>query len=683
MSLADFPTLVVEIALTTAPLNTSPSWTDVSQYVLHVHGVQIQRGRPSELSDFQPGSCTLTLSNRDRRFDPRHSAGPYFGNLLPGKRLRIRALRSAVYYPLFDGFIESWPQEYSDGNKDATVTLTCLDGLTVLAEMVQPDPVFKYTKTTIGSCALFLRSCDGETWFDESGNARHATRSELPTHAATSFGSTVIRFRSKSYSTKGSLSFPLYTAGGPVGNDLPPGVNGSASISSSLAAGLLSPSVAGGRFTLASALALGTTYSYAFWFTSTAPSVSGDPAQSSPILGGTDFGTSAFAWVSPVDNIAGVDQGAGMQIIVGGPSVSTLGSSIISPINDGKPHHVVYSATASAQALYIDGVLASSSASSPGTTTLSTIDLDQYSGAGPTLMSPPMSTTAVQDITVWTKALSAAEALGLYQRGLGQLSETSAARVSRLIADTDWPSAWVNNTTNPKGTCVDYTVAFQGTLDALSEVADTEQGRIFVDASGVLQLLGRYYQFEVTAGKTSQATFSDDGTGVPYRQIATDYSSREVQNDITVVATLGVSANVTDSTSITAYRRQPVTISTLLPGTTEATDMATGLVAIRKDAVTRLSAPLQVQPVRNTANWPTVLGLELGHRVTLKLTPMRNVGSQISAPMVIEGIEWDITVDDWHVGFDLAPVPLESGTVGWFTLDDATFGVLDNDRLGY
>jgi len=672
--------LVVEIAFTTAPLNTTPSWTDVSQYVRHVNGVQIQRGRSSEQSDFSPGTATVTLSNRDRRFDPRHASGPNYGNLLPGKAIRIRATWAAVNYPVFFGFIESWPQEYADGNVDATVTLTCLDGLTVLSELVQPDPVFKYTLSTIGSCALFLRNCDGTTWYDESGFGRHAYRVTDPLHSATSFGSTIFRTRPKPRTSTtfiGGRGYELPSAGA---DSAPAGVNGAATISSSLAAGLTSPSVTGGLFKPTSTVSLGTNWSLSFWFACNLASITGQPA---PLINIINDVSRALFVADTSTNLAAGDDGQG--VYMGGEGASTGDFRAA----DGKAHHAVITVAGGTALLYIDGVYVGTNAGGAAAATLLSIDLDTYSRikAFPftsTLITPPVSNITVQDVSAFTKTLSAAEVTGLYQRGLGQLSETSAARVSRLIADTDWPSAWVNVTTNPKGVCLDYTVAFQNTMDALGEVAATEQGRIFVDASGVLQFLGRYYQYEVTAGKTSQATFSDDGADVPYRQIGTDYSSREVQNDITVVATLGVSANTSDSTSITAYRRQPVTISTLLPGTTEATDMAAGLLLHRKDAVTRLSQPVAIQPAAKTTNWPTILGLEIGHRVTLELTPMQNVGSQISLPMAIEGIEWDISVDDWHVGYDLAPIPGDAvAATTWLIADDATYGKADTGRAGY
>lgn len=675
-SLAD---LVVEIAFTTDPLSTTPSWTDVSAYVRHDAGVQIFHGRPAELDDFQPGTLSLTLSNLDRRFDPDYTSGAYYPNVKPGKAIRVRALWSGVYYTRFVGFIDSWPQEYADGKVDATVQIDAFDGLTVLSEMVQPDPVFTYTLNTIGSCALFLRNSDGNTWFDESGFGRHAYRVADVAHSATTFGSRIFRTRPKPRTTNtyiGGVGYELPSAGA---DSAPAGVNGAATVSSSLTAGLTSPSVTGGLFRPTASVSLGANWSVALWFACDLASIAGQPAPLINIV--NDVSRSLFGADSST-NLALGDNGVG--IFMGGEGASTFGGPNVA---DGKAHHAVITVAGTVATLYIDGASTWTNPLGGAAATFLSVDLDTYSRATAfpftsTLISPPVSNIVAQDITLFSKTLSAAEILGLYQRGLGQLSETSAARVSRLIAATDWPSAWVSVTTNPKGTCLDYTPAFQATLDALGEVASTEQGRLFVDASGVLQLQGRYAYLDTTRGKTVQAIFSDDGSDIAIKQTGTDHSTREVQNDITVIATLGVSADAQDATSIAAYRRQPATINTLLPSAVEATDMANGLLFHRKDRRARTRGPIEVQPATKTTNWPTVLTLEIGDRVQREITPI--VGPQSVLLLTVEGIEEDITVDDWVIGFHGSPVPGNAVAAStWLIADDAIFGKADTGRAGY
>ena len=117
---AAFPTLTVEVAFTTAPTST-PTWTDVTAYVL---AIKIRRGRDNEFGPMQMGTTEVVFDNSDRRFDPSYAAGPYYGNLKPLRRIRIRATDAFEWRPgswwytdraLFSGYVDGWPQSWVDG----------------------------------------------------------------------------------------------------------------------------------------------------------------------------------------------------------------------------------------------------------------------------------------------------------------------------------------------------------------------------------------------------------------------------------------------------------------------------------------------------------------------------------------------------------------------------------------
>lgn len=130
-----YPVSVVEIAFTDGPYVVSPTWTDVTSYV---RGMDISRGIPDDWTLQADGSATVTLSNRDRRFDPFNTTGPYYGNLLPRRQIRIRATFSGTTYDVFRGFIAGWPPEWTDAGTDSTVTLQCFDALQLLGSSSLP-----------------------------------------------------------------------------------------------------------------------------------------------------------------------------------------------------------------------------------------------------------------------------------------------------------------------------------------------------------------------------------------------------------------------------------------------------------------------------------------------------------------------------------------------------------------
>jgi hypothetical protein len=128
-----FPDLVVQFGFDAGPSTplASTSWTNIP--LSYIRGISTNRGRSVETDDFQAGTCDLVLSNAARTFDPDYTSGPYYGKLLPLRRVRVLANYAGTTYPLFNGFTpDEWPQEYDGSNHDSTVTLRCVDGFFVL-----------------------------------------------------------------------------------------------------------------------------------------------------------------------------------------------------------------------------------------------------------------------------------------------------------------------------------------------------------------------------------------------------------------------------------------------------------------------------------------------------------------------------------------------------------------------
>jgi hypothetical protein len=130
VAVSEFPSLIVEVAFTTNPGSSSPVWTDISAYV---RSASIRRGRQRELDRINAGTCTLELNNTSRRFDPTNTSSPYYPNVLPMRRLRVRASHSSGIHDLFSGYVERWPQEWVGPNV-AFSPITVVDGFLALAK---------------------------------------------------------------------------------------------------------------------------------------------------------------------------------------------------------------------------------------------------------------------------------------------------------------------------------------------------------------------------------------------------------------------------------------------------------------------------------------------------------------------------------------------------------------------
>ena len=613
------PVLKVEIAFATAPLNTLPTWTDVTSYVRLRDGVDIRRGRNDEFTNDTPGTLTLTLANRDRRFDPLYAAGAYNPNVLPGKAIRATCTFNGTTYDLFYGFIEGWPQAFARGGMDATVTITAVDALGYLATAkCTNDPYYAYL-ASVATIQDAYRQSDGLTWTNVvtatngadliAGTATTATSSRL----ADGSKSTALDCTSAAYRTQvfaaitGTLSFWIKTS------------------------------------------QLGTSASVL------------------SLICRADQIYSATIGTLGINNL-GQLRYIGNDYIPG--AYSTLTG--LTNIADGNAHHVVivedYAVTGCT--IYVDGKPdANVTSGTPGRIAAQTL-----LGGDPAHIN---FSGTIQDMVFTSTALTAAQVATLYAFGIGRLSETSVARLTRLCDDAGLPSAWRSFSATPRATVSALSYIGQPFVQAARDVETSEQGRLFSSRAGTLTFYDRYAVQEVSRCSTSQLTFSDTGAAgkAAYSSFGFRYDTLAIQNDITVRSP-DAEANSQDATAISAYGRQSEVIDTALATPAALAAMAAGLVYQRKDPQTR-TPPMEIllgAPQQTTAVVDKLLALELHDQITAEMTPMK-LGAQISLAQQVEQIAWSIDDTGWTMTLSASPVK-----PGFFLLGTSTLGT---DRLGY
>jgi len=118
---------IVRFLLSTDDLSVNnPTYTD---YYTRLRSYEVSRGRGSELDDFDAGSATVVVDDRDRTFDPNVNA-----LIRPLNRGWLYVEWSGEVHDLFKGYatsyIESWDQS---GIVDAVTTITFADEFLVLA----------------------------------------------------------------------------------------------------------------------------------------------------------------------------------------------------------------------------------------------------------------------------------------------------------------------------------------------------------------------------------------------------------------------------------------------------------------------------------------------------------------------------------------------------------------------
>ena len=121
--------------LDTNVLGNQPA--DIVDITNQVMKVSTRRGRNRILSQFEAGTATVTLDDPNSDFNPQNTAGPYYGKLLPLRKIRIYATMeyegSPIEIAIFAGYITSYDTGFYDGvNTTSTVVLQCVDGFRLL-----------------------------------------------------------------------------------------------------------------------------------------------------------------------------------------------------------------------------------------------------------------------------------------------------------------------------------------------------------------------------------------------------------------------------------------------------------------------------------------------------------------------------------------------------------------------
>ena len=116
--------------LDTGQLANSNDNVDISSFAV---SASIRRGRNRILDKFEAGTATVVLRDDNGNFNPSNTSSPYYGKLLPLRKIQIFADYNGIRYPLFYGFIMSFTTNFQVGvDQYAQVTLQCVDSFRLL-----------------------------------------------------------------------------------------------------------------------------------------------------------------------------------------------------------------------------------------------------------------------------------------------------------------------------------------------------------------------------------------------------------------------------------------------------------------------------------------------------------------------------------------------------------------------
>ena len=117
------PTLNVSVKLSASVT------VDVSSLVLNTY-IDQPYDRVNDL--FLTGTATVTFADYTGDWNPESTISPYAGLLVPLVPFTITATYASVNYSMFKGYVNTWTYRPANGIEAASVTVTLMDGLSIL-----------------------------------------------------------------------------------------------------------------------------------------------------------------------------------------------------------------------------------------------------------------------------------------------------------------------------------------------------------------------------------------------------------------------------------------------------------------------------------------------------------------------------------------------------------------------
>jgi hypothetical protein len=213
-------------------------------------------------------------------------------------------------------------------------------------------------------------------------------------------------------------------------------------------------------------------------------------------------------------------------------------------------------------------------------------------------------------------------------------------------------------------------------LNYLQQVNTSEQGYLYTSADGTLTFKGRSSVLNPVSG----ASFTTNGTGIPYMSLVNQYGSELLYNYIVTQSPAGAAQTNSDSTSISLYQAQNYNLLSLLNSTTtEVNGLGAYLLGKYRNPVVRFTGVSCELAALTSAQWATIFAIDLTSIVTVQKD--YNTGTPLteSQTLITSGIEHRIVPGSHIVSYTFESTDGNQ----YLTLDDAIFGTLDNNLLSF
>ena len=254
-------------------------------------------------------------------------------------------------------------------------------------------------------------------------------------------------------------------------------------------------------------------------------------------------------------------------------------------------------------------------------------------------------------------------------------AESSSARVNAVLDRPEINYQGSRSIGTGSSTLGAYAVVQDtNVLNYLQQVNTSEQGYLFTAADGTLTFKGRSSVLNPVSG----ASFTTDGTGIPYMTLVNQFGSELLYNYIVTQSPAGAAQTSSDETSIALYQAQNYNLLQLLNSTTtEVAGLGAYLLGKYRNPVVRFTGVSCELAALTSAQWSILFAIDLTSVVTVQKNYSTGTPTSESQTLITSGIEHRIVPGSHIVSYTFESTDGNQ----YFTLDDAIFGTLSTTNL--
>jgi hypothetical protein len=213
-------------------------------------------------------------------------------------------------------------------------------------------------------------------------------------------------------------------------------------------------------------------------------------------------------------------------------------------------------------------------------------------------------------------------------------------------------------------------------LNYLQLVTTSEQGYLFISADGTLTFKGR----TEVLNQPADAVFASNGTNLPYQTLTNEFGDELLYNYIVTESPAGGPFDAIDTTSQALYQSQQYSVTNLLNSSaSEVEALGDYLLGKYKNPVLRFTGLSNQLAALSAADQDACLNLDLTEIASVTKTFVQGTPSSVTQTVIVSGITHSITPGSHIIAYSFESTDGNQ----YLTLDDAIFGILDQNLLAF